>query len=268
MQAMSVLSLLLMLLSFSCGTSPTTNAEEASSMVTEPEPEPMEIDSSLTIDYLMGQFNPAEHPDFTIVDRKYTDGDGTYYLRKDAYEAFVAMHAAAAEDGVQLKIISATRNFNRQKSIWEAKWTGARLLEGRESAPDVYPDSTERALAILRWSSMPGTSRHHWGTDMDLNRLTNEYFAEGEGLKIYKWLEAHAEEFGFCQPYSPKGDERPDGYNEEKWHWSYMPIAQQLTELARRELRNEQINGFKGAGTAQTIDVKTKYILGVNPACH
>lgn len=227
----------------------------------------MQIDSSLTIDYLMGQFNPAEHPDFTAVAREYTDGDGTYYMRKDAYEAFVEMYAAAAKDSVYLQIISATRNFNRQKSIWEAKWSGARLLEGRENAPTVYPDPTERALAILRWSSMPGTSRHHWGTDIDLNRLTNEYFADGEGLRIYQWLAAHAAEFGFCQPYSPKGEERPYGYNEEKWHWSYMPVARQLTELARRELSNEQISGFEGAETAQSIDVKTKYILGISHAC-
>lgn len=267
MQAISVLSFLIVLFSFSCGPSPVTSAEDTPTTTVEPEPEPIQIDSSLTIEYLTGHFNPAAHKDFTAVDSKYTDGDGIYYLRKDTYEAFVAMHTAAAADGVRLQIISATRNFDRQKSIWEAKWSGARLLEGREKAPEVYPDPTDRALAILRWSSMPGTSRHHWGTDMDLNRLTNAYFAEGEGLKIYEWLQAHAAEYGFCQPYSPKGEERPYGYNEEKWHWSYLPVAQQLTELARRELRNEQINGFEGAETAQSIDVKTKYILGVNPAC-
>lgn len=228
---------------------------------------PMAIDSTLDLDYLRGRFEPSQHPDFTKVAPALTDGDGTYYLRKDAYQAFQEMHLAAKADGVTLTIISATRNFDRQKSIWEAKWSGARLLEGREKAPEVYPDPQERALAILRWSSMPGTSRHHWGTDMDINRLTNSYFESGEGLKVYEWLTAHAQGFGFCQPYSPKGPERPHGYNEEKWHWSYEPIARQLTELARTALNDEQIDGFAGAEVATEIGVVEKYVLGVSSAC-
>lgn len=221
---------------------------------------------TFTIDYLTGHFDPATHPDFVRVADQYTDGD-TYYLRKEAYEAFQRMHAAALEDGVRLLIISATRNFDRQKVIWEAKWQGSRLLEGRESAPLVYPDPVNRALAILRYSAMPGTSRHHWGTDIDLNRLTNDYFGDGEGQRIYDWLTAHAAEFGFCQPYMPKGEARPDGYNEEKWHWSYLPVARHLTDLARSELRNEQISGFAGAEAAIRIDVVRKYVLGISEAC-
>lgn len=238
--------------------------EDAQQLV---EAEPIVIDSSFTLDYVRGRFNPATHPDFTAVDAKYTDSDGTYYLRKDTYEAFKEMHAAAAADTVRLTIISATRNFNRQKSIWEAKWTGARLLEGRESAPEAYPEPVDRALAILRWSSMPGTSRHHWGTDMDINRLTNDYFERGEGLKVYEWMTANAARFGFCQPYSPKGAERPHGYNEEKWHWSYLPAARQLTELARTALSDQEINGFEGSEVATEIGVVEKYVLGINPVC-
>jgi LAS superfamily LD-carboxypeptidase LdcB len=219
------------------------------------------------LDYLRGRFEPASHPDFSAVAARYTDGDGTYYLRQDSYAAFQEMWAAAQGDGVTLKIISATRNFARQKSIWEAKWTGKRLLEGRERAPEVYPAPRDRALAILRWSSMPGTSRHHWGTDMDLNALNNDYFAGGTGKAVYDWLTANAASFGFCQPYSPKGAERPDGYNEEKWHWSYLPVARQLTELARTQLNDAEIDGFLGAEAATQIGVVDKYVLGVSGAC-
>jgi zinc D-Ala-D-Ala carboxypeptidase len=222
---------------------------------------------AFTLDYLRGRFDPATHPDFTKVAPEFTDRDGTYYLRKDTYAAFLAMHAAAAKDGVRLEIISATRNFDRQKSIWEAKWTGDRLLEGKEKAPVAYPDPQARALAILRWSSMPGTSRHHWGTDMDLNELNNAYFAQGQGLAEYQWLTAHAPEYGFCQPYTAKGPARPEGYNEEKWHWSYEPIARQLTDQARRLLTDQEIDGFLGAETAPTIGVVEKYVLGVSAAC-
>lgn len=219
------------------------------------------------LDYLRGRFEPVEHPDFTAVDPRLTDRDGTYYLRKDVAEAFTRMEEAAAQDGVELRIVSATRNFNRQKQIWEAKWNGDRLLEGVEKAPEVYPDPAERASAILRWSSMPGTSRHHWGTDIDINRFTNDYFEQGRGLREYEWLQAHAADYGFCQPYSPKGEARPFGYNEEKWHWSYMPVSLELTNLARNQLKAEQVDGFAGAEVAVQLQVVSRYVLGISELC-
>ena len=243
-----------------------TVSAAAARLVTEPDTLPL-IRSDFDLDYLRGRFDPAAHPDFTAVAERYTDGDGTYYLRKDTYEAFQRMWAAAQAAAVDLRIISATRNFDRQKAIWEAKWTGQRLLEGREKAPEAYPDAKDRALAILRWSSMPGTSRHHWGTDLDLNALNNAHFAAGAGKKTYDWLTAHAADYGFCQPYTEKGPDRPDGYNEEKWHWSYVPVARRLTELARAQLNDARIDGFEGAEAATAIGVVEKYVLGVSGAC-
>ncbi len=216
--------------------------------------------------YLTGKFDPSENAAFVRVEDKYTDG-APYLLHEDTYAAFQRMHAAALEDGVRLKIISATRNFNRQKQIWEAKWNGQRLLEGTEKADEVYPDPADRARAILRYSSMPGTSRHHWGTDMDLNALNNGYFDDGEGKAIYDWLTNHAAEYGFCQPYTPKGGERPDGYEEERWHWSYLPLATQLTDYAAERLQDGDISGFAGAEAAPQIEVIRNYVLGVNPEC-
>ena len=60
-------------------------------------------------------------------------------------------------------------------------------------------DSLKAAKTILLYSSMPTTSRHHWGTDMDINSLENSYFASGQGLKEYTWLKKNAAKFGFCQ---------------------------------------------------------------------
>ncbi|WP_116125662.1 M15 family metallopeptidase [Lewinella sp. IMCC34183] len=216
--------------------------------------------------YITGQFDPAEQEAFVRVDDTYTDGD-PYLLHRDAYAAFERMHAAALADDVRLTIVSATRNFARQKQIWEAKWNGQRLLEGTERANEVYPDPAERARAILRYSSMPGTSRHHWGTDMDLNALNNGYFREGKGKKIYDWLTAHAADYGFCQPYTAKGPDRPSGYEEERWHWSYVPLATRLTDYAATRLNDADISGFAGAEAAPRIEVVKNYVLGVNPAC-
>ncbi len=219
-----------------------------------------------SLEYLMGQFDPSKHPDFVSVERQYSDGD-PYFLRKETYEGFKKMWTAAKADGISLKIISATRNFDRQKAIWESKWIGTRKIENGANAAEKYPNPKTRALKILEYSSMPGTSRHHWGTDIDINDLDNYTFEQGNGKKVYDWMVANAATFGFCQPYSPKGDERPHGYNEEKWHWSYIPVARQLTDLAKTRLKDDMIGGFKGAETATQIGVVEKYVLGINREC-
>ncbi|MEM7037529.1 MAG: M15 family metallopeptidase, partial [Bacteroidota bacterium] len=173
---------------------------------------------------------------------------------------------AAKTEGINLKIVSATRPFSSQKGIWEAKWTGARRVEGQNLATEV-PDPKERALKILRFSSMPGTSRHHWGTDIDLNNLNNSWFESGTGKKIYEWLAAHAYEYGFCQPYSPKGEQRPHGYEEEKWHWSYMPLAKKYLAAYLNQVDYTHIHGFKGSEAAEQIDVIQHYVGGIAPTC-
>ena len=217
-------------------------------------------------DFIMGKFNPQDHPDFTQIDIKYADREGLM-MQVAAYKSFQEMWEAAARDGIELIIRSATRNFYRQKQIWEAKWTGQRLVEEGENLAISTPDSAERAKKILRWSSMPGTSRHHWGTDIDLNDFTNRYFEQGKGKKEYDWLLEHAIKFGFCQVYTEKNEERPFGYNEEKWHWSYIPLAKEYTDYAKAYLNDADISGFYGAGTAIQIGVKQKYILGISKKC-
>lgn len=225
------------------------------------------LDSAITLDYIMGKFEPTKHKNFIQVPPKYANGRKDRWLRKETYTAFLEMHAAAKKEGIELKVLSATRNFAMQKIIWEGKWTGTRLHESKENLAKTTADPTKRALKILKWSSMPGTSRHHWGTDMDLNAFTNDFFEKGKGLKMYTWMTENASKFGFCQPYSPKDENRPNGYNEEKWHWSYLPLAQKITEQAELRLENEMIDGFKGAETAVSIGVVDQFILGINEEC-
>src|SRR5690606_18777562 len=134
---------------------------------------------------LLGKIDQSNHPDFVVIDRKYTNKD-QIYLRKEAYEAFLQMYEAAKKDGITLTIVSATRNFNYQKKIWEDKWSGKVLVQGNDLSKTIQNDSL-RSKTILLYSAMPGTSRHHWGTDIDLNDLNDAYFTNGYGKKVYDW---------------------------------------------------------------------------------
>lgn len=217
------------------------------------------------LDYIMGKFDPEKHVDFIEIPITYADRSGRY-MRKDAMEAFIEMFDKAKEDGVDLKIISAVRNFDYQKGIWERKWTGKTLLSGKTNATTIKNEA-KRALNILEYSSMPGTSRHHWGTDIDLNNLNNNWFDSGKGKDMYEWLTINASKYGFCQVYTKKGVNRPNGYNEEKWHWSYTPISSLLVEEAKNNLKNTFISGFMGANVAKEINVVDNYVLGIATKC-
>jgi D-alanyl-D-alanine carboxypeptidase len=215
--------------------------------------------------YLTGKINYADYPDFKVIASEHTT-KANEYLRGDVYEAFLRMRAEAMKEGISLTIVSGARNFARQKNIWEAKWNGERKVEGKNLALEVK-DSAERARLILLYSSMPGTSRHHWGTDIDINSLEDDYFLTGKGKSEYEWLCRRAVEFGFCQVYSPKGKDRPYGYEEEKWHWSYMPVASVLLSNFLAQISESDISGFAGDKTATALKVKERYVAGINPAC-
>ncbi len=225
--------------------------------------EEVAIDTAM-IEYIRGQFDPSKHKDFISIPDQYASRSGLY-LRREALSDFIKMYNEAHGAGVSLIIKSATRNFDYQKGIWERKWHGQTLLEGNVDARTIS-DPKERALKILLYSSMPSTSRHHWGTDIDLNSFDNSYFEKGRGKKEYTWLRENAHKFGFCQPYTSKENGRT-GYEEEKWHWTYLPISKGLTDYAERYLKNEDISGFAGAELAIDIDVVGNYILGIDPSC-
>lgn len=223
------------------------------------------LDTTLNIAFITGQFQPETHARFVPVPGKYADRKGMF-VQKDVLDAFVEMYNAAQDEGIQLVIRSAARNHAYQKGIWERKWLGEQQLSDGTRASDIA-DPVLRAQKILEYSAMPGTSRHHWGTDIDLNSFTNSWFDKGEGLRLFNWLNAHAESFGFCRPYTEKTEQRPFGYNEEKWHWSYSPLASKYLAFAEQHLDIGEITGFLGSETAQDLDVIEKYILGISPVC-
>lgn len=206
----------------------------------------------LNKDFVLGKFDYRKDSSFVKLDTAFTTKE--IYLRKETYEAFLQMQTKAAEQGIYFNIISGTRNFEHQKRIWEYKWN--------EKYKELPP--LERAKKILEFSSMPSTSRHHWGTDLDLNSLKNSYFSTGKGKREYDWLMQNAHEFGFYQVYTSKDDGRK-GYNEEKWHWSYLPLSSIYLRFYNQHIRYEDIQGFKGCELSKELQVIQDYVNGIDP---
>ncbi|MBO6881341.1 M15 family metallopeptidase [Winogradskyella sp.] len=207
-------------------------------------------DLNITKDFVLGKFDYKRDSTFIKIDAQHASKD--IYLKKEAYDAFLQMVDAANRDDVDLKIVSGTRNFEEQKVIWERKWRKYKQLEPKQ-----------RALKILEYSSMPSSSRHHWGTDIDLNSLNNSYFNSGKGLKAYEWLTANANSFGFYQVYTDKSNGRT-GYNLEKWHWSYLPLASKYLEFYNANINTEDISRFEGAELAEVLLIIEEYVNGIS----
>lgn len=216
--------------------------------------------------YLLGKFDPETMEHFFAIPTKYGISGYKMYLREEALNAFMQMSDAAAKENVDIKIASATRNFDYQKNIWNQKWTGVTLQDSKNLAKSI-PDEVERFKKILEYSAVPGTSRHHFGTDIDINDANVEYFKTERGEKVYAWLLQNAFRFGYCQVYTLKGTTRPTGYNEEKWHWSYIPVAKNLTQEYMRLVKNEDIKGFNGDESVSKFNLIDDYVLGINPEC-
>ena len=216
--------------------------------------------------YLMGKFDPLVREDFALVPKEFNIGGYKMYLRKETLSAFEGMAKAAMKDGIELNITSATRNFDYQKEIWNNKWTGATLVDGKDLSKSVL-DGRERFEKILEFSAVPGTSRHHFGTEIDINSVTPKFFETPEGEKVYAWLKVNAPLFGFCQTYNEKGSNRMSGYSEEKWHWSYLPISRTLTQDYPNLIKEEDIKGFLGDEYAAGENLIKNYVLSINPDC-
>jgi len=183
---------------------------------------------------------------------------------------FLALRAAAALDGLQLEPASSFRDFERQRLIWNAKYRGERpLLDRMGRALDAASlTPAERVDAILAWSALPGASRHHWGTDLDVydraalpdgarpELVPAEYAPGGPSARLDMWLAAHAHEFGFYRPYmSDRG-----GVGFEPWHISYAPVAQRCIAQLDAAVLREALGSAAIEGAAE-VQVRLDELL-------
>ena len=179
-------------------------------------------------------------------------------INKSATRALSSLNKRAKSEGFDLRIASAFRSFSRQEEIWNKKMNGERpILDKNNKLID--PKSLnphELVFSILKWSAIPGTSRHHWGTDFDFidgNALTSEYKVQlikdeylegGIFYEFFSWLKENSEEFGFYFPYR----EDLGGVGPEPWHLSYYPTAKIYQKIFSMEyyLKNLKISSIPG----------------------
>lgn len=208
---------------------------------------------------LLGKFTPESDSNFVIIPEHMTPHKAIYCHRVP-FEAYLAMRDSALKEGITLTIVSATRNFDRQKQIWERKWNSQQSAVSSQQSNDTTQD-IQKILSIMRYSSMPGTSRHHWGTELDFISTETDYWTHGEGLRIYNWLCENAPKFGFYQPYT--ADPSRTGYAEERWHWSYRPMSDQYLEAYRQIISTNDITGFSGSYLIDSLQIIQSHVFGV-----
>ncbi len=174
-------------------------------------------------------------------------------VHRDVVEPLLAMRSAAAEAGFDLLPVSGFRDFARQLAIWNGKCRGERELLDRDGRLLVAASMEQEAIvrAILHWSALPGASRHHWGSEIDVidgavwpagkpAPLASEHYASGgvfAGLNA--WLDRHAAEYGFYRPYvTDRGGVQP-----EPWHLSYAPVSAPAMESMTLEVLADALAG-------------------------
>lgn len=213
-----------------------------------------------TLDELMG-----------IKPKNLVSGNG-YTLHKDAAGAFEKMQDYAKKDGILIKVVSSFRDYNHQVKIWNNKFN--RYIAKGYGHEDAIKE-------IIKYSTLPGTSRHHWGSDLDIiqGNVDNKYFSKHDPLQekyftqsgifypLKSWLNKNSAKFGFYEVYTK--DINRTGFNYEPWHFSYMPLSKNmLSDFLKYNLETEvlknNINGIKYINEKFIKNYINQYILGIN----
>jgi len=165
-------------------------------------------------------------------------------VHRDVVAPFLSLQKEAARAGFDLQIFSGYRPFQHQLSIWNRKARGELPVLDSEARPIRIQglDPRRLVLAILRWSALPGGSRHHWGTDLDVidaaacpegyevELIPEEVDPGGMFGPLHAWLDERMEASdaaGFFRPY----DRDRGGVAPERWHLSCGPVAGEMERL-------------------------------------
>jgi LAS superfamily LD-carboxypeptidase LdcB len=199
-------------------------------------------------------------------------------LHYEVVASFLAMRDAAASAGIDLIARSSFRDFDTQLSIWNRKWQGERPIldrQGRTLDRAALADA-DVVDAILHWSAVPGGSRHHWGSDIDVvdvaaiplgygvQLIPQEYAADGIFNRLSAWLDANMKSFGFFRPYrTDRG-----GVSPEPWHLSYASVALPALEALSLSMLRQVLEASTIAGKpyvlARLPEIYTRFLLAID----
>lgn len=199
---------------------------------------------------------------------------------KETVSRFLEMRAEAEKAGIDLQPVSAFRNFDSQLSIWNNKYKGLRPLYDRTGNLLAVENLSEkeRVLAILNWSAIPGGSRHHWGTDIDVmdgnaipqgytvQLIPAEFSENGIFYPLNCWLKQHMTRFGFFRPYV----EYRGGISPEPWHISFAHASEKALNAFSLTVLEEALLESDVFGKKTILDelpgIYKDYILNISPA--
>ncbi len=190
-------------------------------------------------------------------------------LQPQAAQAFQQLQRAAQQAGFTLAAASSFRDFARQRAIWNAKFQGERKVhdDNGQTIDVLALDEWTRCQAIMLWSALPGASRHHWGTEVDIYDPTLlpsgqklqlepwEYQAGGYFASLSYWLQQNAPQFGFRFCFQQLSENFRIG--EEPWHLSYSPIAEPLA----KNLTPEFLQKIWRSGSSQHLSIAGESVL-------
>lgn len=202
-------------------------------------------------------------------------------VHREVVEPFHQLREEARKEGFDVRLDSGFRSFEQQLSIWNRKATGKRAVLDSNAVPLDITKLSERELvfAILRWSALPGASRHHWGTDLDvydeaarpegyvIELIPEEVNPGGMFGPLHEWLDqriAAGTAFGFFRPY----DEDRTGVAPERWHISYAPVAtpflRQLTTDVLRETVRQADLMLKDVVLHDLDEIYERFVINTN----
>ena len=200
-----------------------------------------------------------------------------HLLHHDVVSAYRALVEKAAEEGIALRMASGFRSFDRQLVIWNAKARGERPVVDSKGKPLAITTLSEReqVFAILRWSALPGASRHHWGSDIDiwdsaavgddyqLQLSPDEYASGGPFEHCSRWLDALISS-GNTEFFRPYKGAKKDGVAAEPWHLSFRPLAtvceRALTPAVLRKLIENTDIRLQGAIFENLDEIYSRFI--------
>ncbi len=157
-----------------------------------------------------------------------------YKLQTEAYDALQIMIKDAKKDGVHIKVISGYRSFEHQKRIWNRKFDKFRK-QGFSVKKSIQK--------VSEYTAIPGTSRHHWGTDVDLTDKYTNGLNNKARKKFNQWMYNNAHKYGFYIAYT--NNKFRKGYKYESWHFSYRKLS---NPLLKQYLNSDVYNLIKNQG--------------------